>query len=99
MAIVAKLGWKIVGGVTGSLTTAVTQKALNAAWGAVRKGEPPLNPEHKGVSWPEAISWALASAAGMAVTRVVSQRLAAGAWEKATGTVPPGFEDLTELSA
>ena len=93
MAFVAKLGWKLVGGVTGSLTTTLTQKGLNAAWGAVRKSQPPLNPEQRGVSWPEAISWALASAAGMAVTRVVSQRLAAGAWEKATGSVPPGFEE------
>ena len=97
MAVIAKLGWKVIGGITGAVTTMATRKILNAAWTRSKGGQPPVNPEQRNVSWPEALSWTLASTAGMAVSRLVTQRVAAGAWEKATGSLPPGLETPPEL--
>jgi hypothetical protein len=41
------------------------------------------------VCWPDALTWAIAVAVGAAVARVVAQRGAAAAWERATGDPPP----------
>jgi len=92
VAIVAKLGWKVVGGASGLVAGLVTRKLLDNASRSVKGGTPPTNPKQVDVSWQEAVSWTVASTAGVAVARLLAARAAAGAWEKATGSVPPGLE-------
>lgn len=52
-------------------------------------GAPPKNPADRGVTWKDAITWAVASGIGAGVARIVAYRAAAGGWEKLTGDVAP----------
>ncbi len=77
------------------LGTLATRKVLLVVWNAVRgpdAPEPPLNPADRSVSWPDALAWAVAAGVGAGIGRLVGQRLAAEAWEVATGDTPPGIE-------
>lgn len=91
MAVLAKLGWKVVGTGSGLLTGVVTKKLLDVGWARVNGGPPPANPKQADVSWREALAWTVASSAVMGVARLVAGRVAAGAWQRATGTLPPGM--------
>ena len=91
MAVIAKLGWKLVGGVVGSIAGTVAQKAVNAGWRALRKTEPPGDAADPKLTWSEGIGWAAATAAGLAVSRLTARRLAAIGWERTLGTPPPGI--------
>lgn len=91
MAVLAKLGWKILGAGSGVVARIVTKKLLATVWGAAKGTRPPANPKRVDVSWQEAVSWTIASSAGVGVASLLSQRAAAGWWRKATGSLPPGF--------
>lgn len=90
--VVAKLGWKVFGGVSGLVAGLVTKRVVTTVWKRARGGQPPANPQQVDVSWGEAVAWTLASTAGVGVARLLAQRAAAGAWTKATGALPPGFD-------
>ncbi len=90
MAVIAKLGWKIVGGIGGSIAGTVARKSVEAGWRAVRKTDPPGDAADPKLSWSEAIAWAAATAAGLAVSQLTARRLAAIGWERTLGTPPPG---------
>lgn len=87
--------WKLVGGVAGAVAGAATRRLLRAGWRRTRGGDPPTNPASPSTRWSEAIGWALASGVAMGVTRLVSQRGAAGAWKAATGRYPKGLETVS----
>src|SRR3954468_11524282 len=91
---VAKVTWRVLGLVSGLAAAAVTRKVLETAWRKTRGGEPPRNPAPPGTTWTEAVSWAAASGLAVAVARLVSARGAAATWHKATGTLPPGVEEV-----
>jgi hypothetical protein len=65
-----------------------TKPLVERAWRAAFHSEPPGNPAHQDVAWRDAILWALITGALVGVIRLVAQRLAAGAWQKATGDYP-----------
>lgn len=87
---VERFTWKVAA--AGAAVTAglATRKLMDVAWRAVRKHDPPRNPEAPGVSWPEAVAWAVATGVGMGVARLVAQRGAIAGWRRATGKLPPG---------
>ena len=87
--------WKIVGTLTGIAAGTATRKVLQAGWRRTRGGDPPTNPASPSTGWSEAIAWAVASGVAMAVTRLISQRGAAGAWKAATGSYPEGLETVS----
>ena len=87
--------WKVVGGVSGVATGAVTRLALRKGWRRVKGSDPPANPAAPGTDWSEALGWAAASGVAMAVARLVAQRGAAGAWKARTGSYPEGLETVT----
>jgi len=89
VAIVAKLGWKVVSGLAGAAAMTVTRDALDAGWHLLRRADPPLDPQHPSVRLRDAVGWTVATAAGTAAARLVAQRVAASGWEAATGTRPP----------
>lgn len=91
MAVIARLGWKIVGTGSGVLAGIVTRKVLNSVWQRTKGGQPPANPQQVDVSWREAVTWTVASSAGIGVSRLLAGRMAAGAWTRATGHLPPGM--------
>lgn len=85
--------WKGVSTLSAIVGGIATRKVLDAAWGAFTDGtqEPPLNPADRRIDWPTALKWAITAGVGMGVGRMVSQRMAAAGWEKATGSPPPGL--------
>lgn len=92
---VEKIAWKaaVAGAAIGS--GLIVRKLLAFIWKAARKGSnPPVNPAAPGTQWGEAIGWTFATAAGIAVARLVAERGAAAGWQKATGHLPPGLEDV-----
>lgn len=91
----AKLGWKVVGVTSGLVAVRVSRKALESGWRKTHQGaDPPRNPAAPGTTWPEALTWAVASALAVAVARLLANRGAAKAWEKTTGALPPGLEQV-----
>lgn len=91
----SNMGWRIVG--TGSAVVAgvLTRKLVTKVWTAITGSEPPANPEHPEVTWPEAIGWAVLSGVAVAVARLVATRTAADRWVKSTGSLPPGLEEAS----
>ncbi len=90
-----RMMWKVVGSLSGIVAGTATRKLLQAGWRRARGGDPPTNPAAPGTKWSEALVWAVASGVAMAVTRLVSQRGAAGAWKAATGSYPEGLETVS----
>jgi hypothetical protein len=87
-------GWKIY-------STAVTvgagiagRKGLAVAWKLVVRKEPPAEPGHPGVSLAEAVTWAAVSGATAGLARLTGTRKAASWWTRASGQLPPGYEEL-----
>ncbi len=92
---VEKTAWKAAGLGAAVIAGFTARKVLMAGWRAWKKTDPPANPASRSTTWGEALSWALASGVAMAVARLVAMRGAAAGWEKATGALPPGLEDVT----
>jgi Protein of unknown function (DUF4235) len=78
-----KLLRKLYIGVIGAVTTIATQRLLKAGWKLATGNEPPA-PTDPNASVVTAVSWAMASAAGVAVSQLLAQRMAARYWEKDT---------------
>jgi hypothetical protein len=91
---VAKVGWKLVGIISGLMAARITKKVLDRTWTRTRGTEPPRNPAAAGTTWSEALSWAIATGAALGVARVLATRGAAQAWKKTTGSLPPGLEEV-----
>jgi hypothetical protein len=69
----------------------VTRPVIERLWKALFRREPPGNPASRDVTWREALLWALFTGALVGVVRLVAQRGAAGAWNKARGDYPKGL--------
>jgi hypothetical protein len=88
-----KLGHKVMSGLGAAALTAVARKALTSGWTRATGNEPPTDPANPDVRWREAASWAAASAAVVALARLVAQRRVAATWRRASGVLPPGMAD------
>lgn len=86
--------WKLLATVSGVLAARTVARLLEAGWAATHGGNPPRNPASKTTSWGEAVVWSGLAGAVMGITRMVATRVAAGAWERRTGSLPPGLEDV-----
>lgn len=80
--------WNGVASAAAVGAVVATKPLIDGAWRAAFGSEPPGNPAAEDVSWRDAIVWALVTGAIVGVIRLVAQRLAAGAWQKATGSYP-----------
>ncbi|HEX3900518.1 MAG TPA: DUF4235 domain-containing protein [Mycobacteriales bacterium] len=88
-----KLGHKVMSGVGAAATAAVARKVLTSGWKRATGNEPPADPANPDVRWREAAGWAAASAAVVAVARLLAQRRVAATWRRASGVLPPGMDD------
>lgn len=88
-----RVGWKLVSMLSGAAGTVVARTVIQKVWAVTSRSaqEPPLNPADRRISWPEGLQWALAAGVGASVAHLISQRLAAAGWERATGSAPPGI--------
>src|SRR5688572_6193493 len=90
-----KTAWKVAATGAGLIARFIVRKSLIAGWKAARKSNPPSNPAARDTQWSEARAWTLATGVGVGLARLVATRGAAGAWEKATGSLPPGLEEVS----
>lgn len=86
-----KLSWQILTTVAAVGAAMVVRKVLTASWSSLRPSAPPENPADPSTHWGEAIAWTAATGLVVGVARMVASRGAAGAWTRATGTLPPGL--------
>ena len=84
-----ELAWKAVSVASGAVAAGAARRAAVATWEKARKEPAPTGPAVRERSWGQALLFAVAVAAGVAVARVVAERTAAMAWEHATGSAPP----------
>lgn len=97
---VEKTAWKVLTGLAAFAATVVVRKVLESLWGRLTKADAPTNPADPSVGWREALLWTAATGVGIGIGRTLAQRGAASAWTKATGRMPPPFEEeLRELPA
>jgi hypothetical protein len=87
------LGYKMLAMLATLLGALVARKTLAFAWRTATGKEPPANPEHPEVTWPEAATWAIVSGAVVGLARLVAQKKVAASWHRSTGQLPPGMED------
>ena len=69
-------------------------KLTIAGWKWFTGAEPPKHPLRPGISAEEAAVWAALSGAAVGVARVASVRIAASQWERRTGELPRGAENI-----
>lgn len=87
-----KLGYKLMATLAAFVGALIARKSLAFAWRTATGNEPPANPEHPAVTWPEALTWAVVSGAVMGVARLIAQKKVASSWHRATGALPPDVE-------
>ena len=86
-----KLSWQVLTTVAAVGAAVVVRKVLSAVWASVRPDPPPNNPADPATQWGEALAWTAATGLVVGVARMIAGRGAAGAWKRATGTLPPGL--------
>lgn len=92
---VERVSWKATSTAVGALGGLVVRQIVGKVFASMSNSdaEPPLNPADRRVSWTDALGWTITAGIGAGVGRLVSQRVAATAWEAATGSTPPGVID------
>ncbi len=83
--------WQAVALPTGIVAGMVGRKAVASVWSRVTDRDVPNKPAAPGVSWPEAIAFAMISGATLGLVRLLAQRGAAGVWHLAAGSYPPAL--------
>ena len=86
-----KLSWQVLTTVAAVGAAMVVRKAVAAGWNAFRPDPPPQNPADPATQWGEAVAWTAASGLLVGLARMIASRGAAGAWTRATGTLPPSM--------
>lgn len=89
------MGWRILGGLSAVLAGIAARKALVKGWQALTGHEPPANPAAPGTQWREAIPFAIASGALIGIARMLATRKAAGYYQRSTGHLPKGMEEVS----
>lgn len=90
-----KTAWKFAATGAAIVSGIVARKVIISAWTKAKKTNPPTNPAARDTQWGEALAWTVATSIGVGIARLVATRGAAAGWEKATGALPPGLEDVS----
>jgi hypothetical protein len=84
--------WMAVSYGSGALAMLATRRLMALAWTQARTGAPPDGPAAVRAPVADAISWAVATGAGVGVARILAIRSAARVWEATVHEPPPGIE-------
>jgi hypothetical protein len=84
-----KTGYKVMAAIAALIGALIARKSLTLAWKVTTGKEPPANPEHPTVTWPEAVTWAIVSGAVVGLARLAAQKKVAASWHRSTGSPPP----------
>lgn len=80
-------------------SAALAKKGIDAGWKAATGKQPPENPADPDVEVWEAVAWAVASGACIALARMFASRRAANYYRRSTGELPPPLRKDKPLSA
>jgi hypothetical protein len=83
--------WSALSLITYIGAAALARKALDKSWQISTGRKPPENPADPDVNLWEAVTWAAATGAAVALFRMAAQRRAANYYIKSTGHYPPGL--------
>jgi Protein of unknown function (DUF4235) len=92
---VGALVWKVLGTSGAIVAAVVARKLVTSGWTAATGKEPPANPEDPEVAWPEAVGWAVASGAVIAVARLLATRKAAAYYTRSAGHPPKSLQKVS----
>jgi hypothetical protein len=83
--------WKMTSTVTGMLSAVIAKRLIRSAYRSIRKDAPrsAFDTTSDRFSLSNALLWAVAAGVGVAVARIVSNRVVAIGWKAATGSAPP----------
>lgn len=84
--------WTIFSTVAALGAAAVARKGLDKAWQLSTGRRPPENPADPDVEVWEAVTWAAATGAAVALARMFAQRRAAGYYRRSAGHLPPQLQ-------
>jgi len=85
-----KLLWNLYAGAIAAGTAVAAAKAVEGAW-RLATGEEPPEPNDPATPLRQALIWAVASALGIGLAQLLTNRLAAQTWVRATGSPAPRF--------
>jgi hypothetical protein len=84
-----RLVWKALNaGITAAFVV-VIQHALSAVWSRFEHAPPPEDPADRSVTLSAAVTWSVSTGIGVAVARLIAQRLSARVWEAVEHQAPP----------
>jgi hypothetical protein len=86
---VDNLGWKLMSGASAAAAAAVTRKAALKAYQAGYGEDPPKHITAPQVPLKQALMWAVLSGMLAGLVRFTVLRMAAAAWVRARGELPP----------
>lgn len=84
-----EVAWSLFASAAALAVGFAGRRLLEGGWELATGEEPPENPAAPDVTWAQALTWAAASAAVVAVSRILAQRGAAAGWQSVTGSTPP----------
>lgn len=87
------LVWKGASYGAGAIAMLATRRLLDLLWRQVRDEPPPDGTDAVGAPVVDALSWAIATGAGVGVARILAIKSAARVWEAAVHEPPPGVAD------
>lgn len=90
-----KTVWKLAATGAAVIAGIAVRNLLMSAWRGVMKNDPPNNPADPATSWGEALLWTAVTGLAVGVARMVASRGAAAGWQKATGSLPPGLQEVS----
>lgn len=70
--------WMLAGSAGALAAAIIASKMIDEGWRRY-SGEPPMNPEMRGVSWKQALLWGALTGSVVGVARVGGRRMASGA--------------------
>ncbi len=80
--------WAVLSLVASLGAAALAKRGLDAGWKLLTGKKPPENPADPDVATREAVMWAVASGASVALARMLANRRAANYFVKSTGHLP-----------
>lgn len=90
-----KTAWKLAASGAAVVAGIAVRNLLMSVWKAVAKNDPPNNPADPATGWGEALAWTAVTGLAVGVARMVASRGAAAGWQKATGKLPPGLQEVS----
>ena len=79
----------LVGAGSAMAAGAAMSGLIEGGWRAVRREEPPVDPESSTTSWGKAAVWTALTGVLVSVAQMAARRGAAAGWKRVTGRRPP----------